>query len=286
MSLGSVVEVTALGSGVTRQHRIGNGADTRRPHTSGVNRCTEAPPARRRRADDVVRTRDLLRAEVLDGRWGTGLLPSESDLMLRYAVGRNVTRDVLDLLRDEGLVERVPGSGTFVVNAKSRHRFDRMHSVHDSQTTDRRVRGRFVTVSVRSAPGPVAAGLGLPAGAPCALLEFVTTVGGAPVAVSTSYLHREVAGMVRDEDFSGDFYQFPESLGIDVSSGDESVEAVAAENWSAGHLQIPVGAPVMLFRRRLVDSDDTVVEMGFIRFRGDAISLDVRLPRTNGEDIR
>jgi GntR family transcriptional regulator len=230
--------------------------------------------------------RDLLRAEILDDFGDQRLLPSESELMVRYSVGRNVARDALDLLRGEGLVERVQGSGTFIVNEKSRHRFDRLHSVNDSQSTPRRVAAHFLTVAVVDAPGPVAVQLGLSAGAACTLLEFVTTVEGSPVAVTTSYMRREIASQVVREEFSGDLYRLLESLGIAVARAEESVEAVAAESWSAHHLDMAVGAPLLLFRRHLVNVDDAVVEVGFVRFRGDRISLDVRLPRTNGEDIR
>jgi GntR family transcriptional regulator len=206
--------------------------------------------------------------------------------MVRYAVGRNVARDALDLLRREGLVERVQGSGTFIVNETSRHRFDRVHSVNDSQTTPRQVGAEFLTVAVVDAPRPVAVQLGLPEGAVCTLLEFVTTVEGSPVAVTTSYLPRGIAAQVDRDQFSGDLYQFLESVGIAVARAEESVEAVPAESWSAHHLGTEVGAPVLLFRRRTFDVHDAVVEVGFVRFRGDRISLDVRLPRTTGEDVR
>jgi len=104
--------------------------------------------------------------------------------------------------------------------------------------------------------------------------------------VTTSYLRRELAARIDPAEFSGDLYRLLEDLGIAVSRAEESVEAVAAETWSARHLELAIGAPVLLFRRRLVDGDDAVVEVGLVRFRGDRISLDVRLPRTNGEGGR
>lgn len=277
---------TEHGAVVTGKPLSGNRRETPRADTARMTWCGGPPPARRRRLDDVVRMRDLLRAEILDDLGGQRLLPSESDLMVRYSVGRNVARDVLDLLRSEGLVERVQGSGTFILNEKSRHRFDRVHSVNDSQTTSREVTAEFLTVAAVDAPRPVAVQLGLPAGAACTLLEFVTSVEGSPVAVTTSYLHRSIAKQLDRDQFSGDLYRFLESLGIAVVRAEESVEAVAAESWSAHHLGIEIGAPVLLFRRRVVDADDAVVEVGFVRFRGDRISLDVRLPRTTGEEPR
>jgi DNA-binding FadR family transcriptional regulator len=50
--------------------------------------------------------------EILSGVHGWTLLPSEAELTIRFATSRNALRDALDLLRREGIVERVPGAGT------------------------------------------------------------------------------------------------------------------------------------------------------------------------------
>jgi GntR family transcriptional regulator len=127
----------------------------------------ETPGGRRRRIDDAARMRDLLRGKIMSGRYGESQLPSESELILEYAVGRNVTRDALDLLRAEGLVERIQGSGTFVLADKAAHRFDRFHGINDSVSRSRSVRGRVLTTSTIIACRPVADQLRLERGSPC-----------------------------------------------------------------------------------------------------------------------
>jgi GntR family transcriptional regulator, arabinose operon transcriptional repressor len=53
--------------------------------------------------------------EVRDGRLKPGnRVPSENELSKRFGVSRITTKRVLEMLSDEGLVERVPGKGTFL----------------------------------------------------------------------------------------------------------------------------------------------------------------------------
>jgi GntR family transcriptional regulator len=59
------------------------------------------------------RIRDALRARILAGTYGEQSLPSEAELATPQRASRNIVRDVLALLRAEGLIERIPGVGTF-----------------------------------------------------------------------------------------------------------------------------------------------------------------------------
>ncbi|WP_116538692.1 GntR family transcriptional regulator [Rhodococcus globerulus] len=63
------------------------------------------------RPDSVRRTRDLLRAAVLRGDFVDGILPGERELVGSYSVSRGIVREVLTLLRDEGLIARTQGVG-------------------------------------------------------------------------------------------------------------------------------------------------------------------------------
>ncbi|MGW0179559.1 GntR family transcriptional regulator [Nocardia sp. NPDC003345] len=58
------------------------------------------------------RLRDLLRAELRAGAFGSGRLPGESELMSRHRASRDSVRAALDLLRRDGLIERRRGLGT------------------------------------------------------------------------------------------------------------------------------------------------------------------------------
>ena len=64
-----------------------------------------------------------LRAEIASGKYGAeGRLPSEAQLVKRFAVSRPTVAQALRVLESEGLVERRAGSGTFAKRSGSAQR--------------------------------------------------------------------------------------------------------------------------------------------------------------------
>lgn len=58
---------------------------------------------------------DHLRRQVQDGTWPAGhRLPPEIDLARALAISRGTARQAMDLLVSQGLLQRIPGKGTFV----------------------------------------------------------------------------------------------------------------------------------------------------------------------------
>lgn len=65
---------------------------------------------------------DILRRQILDGEYQPGEpIPSERQLQEQYQLSRGPVRRAIALLRDEGLVVTVAGSGTFVDSELSQH---------------------------------------------------------------------------------------------------------------------------------------------------------------------
>lgn len=58
----------------------------------------------------------LLREQIASGALPVGRrIPTEQDLMQIHDLGRDSVRKGLELLRGEGLIEKVQGRGTFVI---------------------------------------------------------------------------------------------------------------------------------------------------------------------------
>ena len=56
-----------------------------------------------------------LKEQIVSGKLGPGdRLPSEAELTQRFGVSRVVIRQALQILEDQGLIDRVRGKGTFV----------------------------------------------------------------------------------------------------------------------------------------------------------------------------
>lgn len=70
-----------------------------------------------------IRIHDKIKADVDDGTWKIGQrLPSERDLCDTFDVSRMTVRQAITLLVDEGILERKPGSGTFVASSRVKER--------------------------------------------------------------------------------------------------------------------------------------------------------------------
>lgn len=234
--------------------------------------------------DDSGRVRDLIRAEILANHYQQEQLPSEAELMLAYGVGRNLIRDALDLLRSEGLIERIQGSGTFVIKTKIRHNFERFHAVHDEMQNPRRAGGRITAMATVVAPRPVATQLELAAGSLCTMLQYRLTIGSVPFTIATAYVPSAIGQRLAAVQFQGNFLAYLNAAGLSIGRADMSVEAVVADETVSEAMEISVGEPVLLFHRRLYGVDGTPLETGFVRCRGDGLILNMTLPVTPDAD--
>lgn len=210
-----------------------------------------------------------------------GALPSEVELMLEFGATRNVVREALGLLRDEGLVERLQGAGTFVVTEKILHRFDVLRGVGDGFPNRRhRMRGELPTIARITAPKPVAEQLGLGAAAECLRVDAWVAFDEVPFSLATSYLPVALEEAVRDATFNGDWYELLESIGLRLETSSMSVEATIADDVVGPWLGVAVGAPLVLFTRLILGADAKPVEYGFVRVRADRVLLQIPLPRS------
>lgn len=242
---------------------------------------------RERRVDAARRFADLIRVGIRSGK-GSGPLV-ESELQAVYHTSRNTVRAALDLLRQEGLVERVPGVGTFAVVRQSRHVIDRLQGLSEGiERGGSRVVHEPMAIEIGPAPAIVAAVLGLEPGADALLIERRSFIDGDPVAVGSHWLPPWAEEAIRDGDLTRELFSvYEEAFGQAVLASQAVIEAVAADAWTADQLRITEGAPLLRFERR-VTCDSWTIEFGFMRCRGDRLALAATLsritPRSTAED--
>lgn len=244
-------------------------------HTDEVKGSRHADQTRRR-SSDVRHLRDLARRELLAGRYGGAgaLMPSEPDLMREFGAGRNALRAALDQMRQEGLIQRVPGTGTVILRPKVMHRMTRIRTIgEDMRDRHARVRGEVIDLSVVPASPVVAEALDLAPGTDVVSAEVRTFLDGEPCWLTASYVaveHREVTAVASN---FGDWYGAFESLGFPVGECELIIEAVLADASVSPWLEVPVGSPLLLFERCIRDTFGRPVELGFVRCRGDRAAV-------------
>ncbi len=160
-----------------------------------TDRSTAAPYARVKR---------YLKQGLAAGRWAPGaLMPSEHELVSRFAVSRMTVNRALRELQGEGLVERRQGVGTF---AAPLHRISSTLSIRDLHE-EIGARGaqhaaRVHLARAEPAPAPLADSLGLDAGAPVFHTLIVHLCNGVPLQCEDRYVNPACAAGYLEVDFT------------------------------------------------------------------------------------
>lgn len=235
------------------------------------------------RVAPVRRIRDVLRTRILAGVYGSRPLPSETELAAEFGASRNIVRDVLALLRTEGLVDRIPGVGTFVVSGKAVQGLDRLRGLAESFDTgcDRVVNQVLLADTVPATP-TVAERLELDPGTDVVALERVRLLDGQPLSLDASYLPADIGRPLLEMDLARhDVFGLLEGeLGLPLGAAALSIEAIAADRTVADLLHVPDGFPLLFLERLTYTDAGRPIDLEFVRFRGDRTSLAGWLHRT------
>jgi GntR family transcriptional regulator len=235
----------------------------------------------RRRADRARQVADVLRRQVLHGTYPDGVLPAETVLIEEFGESRNTVRVALDLLRDEGLIERCPGVGTVVASQKYLHGLDRLQGLAETLHEHGPVVNQVRTSGLVVPPTTVAERLQIAAREPVVYVERRRLLGGVPLSLDQTYLVRDVGEPLLDEDLAGrDIFVMLEHLtGQPLGDAEITIEAVAADPHSAAILELPRGGALLMVERLTHLADGRPVDFEFIRFRGDRLTMRGRATR-------
>jgi GntR family transcriptional regulator len=235
----------------------------------------DAPPVRReRRTDDARRVADVLRRVVTDGAPGR-LLPPEAHLATEYGVSRNAVRAALDLLRAEGLVERIQGTGTRVTRAALPHGIDALRGLAETFLGHGEVRNEVRLARTAAASAPVAARLEVAVGSDVLCLERRRLVDGEPVSLDLTFVVPDLGEQLLGCDLAGhDVFVLLEQLaGQRLGEAELTIEATTADHSAAEQLGVAPGSPLLLVERLTRLEDGRPVDLEYLRLRGDRITF-------------
>ena len=237
--------------------------------------------ARRLRADRARQVADVLRHQVLSGTFGTGPLPGEEQLSREFATSRNTVREALALLVAEGLVERVPGIGTTVVTGKYPHGLHRLMGLAETLRVHGDISNEVRAVALTRAPSAVARKLRLPADEPVVYIERLRHLSGLPLSLDLTYLPRDIGEPLLDADLANrDIFGLIEATtGQPLGAADVTFEAVNADPHTAALLDTTDPAALLMVERLTHLADGRPVDLEWIRFRGDRITMQGQLRR-------
>lgn len=212
-------------------------------------------------------------------------LPSDAEMCAEFGVSRMTARQAMQRLAEEGLVERVPGRGSFVAQPPEHRRADRLLSFSREMERQGRVpSSRILAREIRPATAIAAARLGLHEGDPIVVLVRLRLADGRPMAVESAILDRRVAGVVTSTDLErGSLHEALAAAGHVLRRGTATITAQAADRADARLLEIRPGEPLLVERRVIVDAHGRPIEATESRYAADRYALDVSFDVDRGQ---
>lgn len=204
-----------------------------------------------------------MRARIVAGEWPAGsAIPSEQTLAAEHGVALGTMRRALDLLAEQGLVERIHGRGTFVrqgLGGAPMLRFFRFGAGATEAPSS-----RILARQVLAAPAEVARVLGCGSGEQALRLKRLRSVGNQPALHEEIWLPLPLFAALTEGDPAdwGDLLYplFAERCGVQVH---RAVDTIGFGNLGAAParaLRLPAGHPCARVQRQAFDLSGRCVE--------------------------
>ena len=204
-----------------------------------------------------------MRARIVAGEWPPGsAIPAEQALAAEHGVALGTMRRALDLLAEQGLVERIHGRGTFVrqgLSGAPMLRFFRFGAAGNETP-----RSRILARDTLAASAEVARTLGCGPGEPALRLKRLRSVGKQPALFEEIWLPLPLFAPLVESDPAawGDLLYpvFAERCGVHVHRAVDTIGFGSFGAAQARALRLPAGHPCARVQRQAFDLTGHCVE--------------------------
>lgn len=225
-----------------------------------------------------IQLADTLRGEIESGEWHAGQkIPSENELNRIYGISRMTVRSVLSKLVDEGLLFRVHGKGTFVVEPKISTRSPSYQGIREQlEDQGMDIRTEMLASEHTTASARIAEALEIEIGSPIQAIRRLRYADGEPISIHESYVPDHLAPGLLEADLAGQQLcrVLEEQHGLRMTHVHETLESAIPSKDTLKMLQAPAGTPVLRLEQRISSPSGVLFEFTRILFRGDKVRLD------------
>ena len=212
-------------------------------------------PAYQRLRDDIAR-------RVAAGEWGPDVaLPSDNRLAAEHSLSVGTVRKALQILTEEGLLERRQGSGTFLRKPAFDATLFRFFQVREHGTKASMPSSRLISRRITAAPAQVKQALGTDRVIRIDRLRFLSEQ---PLLSEEIYIDADrFAGFetLADDEIGPLLYPvYYDRFGVFVARAEDEVSFSAATPTIAERLEIAPGAPIATIERTAFSMTGEAVE--------------------------
>jgi len=194
-------------------------------------------------------------------------LPTEKDLERKYGVSRTPVREALSRLALDGLIDRRPGSGTFVSGTP-------IHSVHVRHSpfsfyydTDlNKISVETLNARMVSPPPDVMKALRISGNSDVVYIERVRKLDSKPVSFLMCWFREgiPIEPFIANKAFFRVSDLLYEAIGVKCSQGLDTIDAIVPSRRERDLLQIAQNTPVLRTTRILLDLNGEAVAYYFL----------------------
>ncbi|HVV92673.1 MAG TPA: GntR family transcriptional regulator [Hyphomicrobiales bacterium] len=230
--------------------------------------------------------RATLEAEIASGRYPVGArFPTDYELRTRFGVSRHTIREALRAMQEEGLLTRMPGSGTVVAAPPRPPRYvQAIESLEQLYSHAREAHHRIEHVGWVHLGESLAAELDRPAGERWLRFAGLRFIGDDPDPVSWAEVYIAAPyAEVRDEVTGRDpiHQQIERRFGLQIGMVEMRTSAITLSDGHAARLGAAPGSAGLLLRRSYFSSgSDEPFEVALSLQPGDRYVQTMRFRRT------
>ena len=222
--------------------------------------------------------KEILRDKIENLEFQEGdMIPSESEIQQRYDVSRATVRKAIQILVNEGFMEKKRGKGTFVKRRKIEEELPVLKSFTE-EMSGRDASKKVISASYTKAPASICARLGLLSEESVFSLKRLMMVDGKPLGILHSYIPANYR-LSLEEDYTKSLYRILEKKGIRLRNSEQTIEVSMSTPEETRLMRLKSSVPTLVIERLAYSVNGEIVEYVKGVYHGDRYRFNCRLTR-------
>lgn len=227
-----------------------------------------------------VKIYEALYKEIHGGSFSEGdLFYSENDLCQRFQVSRGTIRHALELLYQQGVLEKSRGKISRVINTRIEQNVQTLMGFTELMRRHGRKAGAILLEKKIINPDPKIANLmNLKIGDKVVYITRVRTGDNEPLIIEHSWFNTELFQPILDEDIEKQsiYELFHKKTNQRLGIAKQTIEIGFAGQVESKYFDVRPGSPLLLFKRRIMTSDFRIFQYSEDMYRNDKLVFSIQ----------